>query len=209
MPKKPSCNFAIWWDGDLSRELLDRNHIDKFNPQTRGFDRIETFEGASSINGTKATPLISADILGDWREELVLRSDDGKSLRLYLSTIPTAYRFHCFMDDPVYRCSVANENVCYNQPPEASFYFGEDLKEGPFRGTIIKKSSTPKAIELDNSYSDNTPDSLDIAKTARPVAGSSRKGDNPVLFLVGDSTMRTGTRRQRPVGLWLLCRSVL
>ena len=200
--KAPSCNFAIWWDGDLSRELLDRNHIDKFNPQTRGFDRIETFEGASSINGTKATPLISADILGDWREELVLRSDDGKSLRLYLSTIPTAYRFHCFMDDPVYRCSVANENVCYNQPPEASFYFGEDLKEGPFRGTLIKKASTPKAIELDNSYSDNTPDSLDIAKTARPVAGSSRKGDNPVLFLVGDSTMRTGTRGNGDNGQW-------
>ncbi|MBQ9450567.1 MAG: rhamnogalacturonan acetylesterase [Bacteroidales bacterium] len=54
----------------------------------------------------------------------------------------------------------------------------------------------------DNSYRDNTPDSLDLAKTARPVAGSSRKGGNPVLFLVGDSTTRTGTRGNGDNGQW-------
>ena len=60
----------------------------------------------------------------------------------------------------------------------------------------------PMAMTQDNSYKDATPDSLDLAKTARPVAGSSRKGNNPVLFLVGDSTMRTGTRGNGDNGQW-------
>ena len=60
----------------------------------------------------------------------------------------------------------------------------------------------PQAMRQDDSYKDNTPDSLDLAKTARPVAGSSRKGGNPVLFLVGDSTMRTGTRGNGDNGQW-------
>lgn len=60
----------------------------------------------------------------------------------------------------------------------------------------------PQAMAADNSYKDHTPDSLDLARTARPVAGSSRRGNNPVLFLVGDSTMRTGTRGNGDNGQW-------
>ncbi len=72
-----------------------------------------------------------------------------------------------------------------------------DNQPAVFRGTF-----RPTAMASDNSYKDNTPDSLDFAKTARPVAGSSRKGGNPVLFLVGDSTMRTGTRGNGDNGQW-------
>lgn len=53
-----------------------------------------------------------------------------------------------------------------------------------------------------NGVIDNTIDSLNKARTARPVAGSSRKGDNPVLFLVGNSTMRTGTLGNGSNGQW-------
>ena len=53
-----------------------------------------------------------------------------------------------------------------------------------------------------NKVVDNTLDSLNIAMTARPEAGSTRKGDNPVLFLVGNSTMRTGTRGNGDNGQW-------
>ncbi len=249
--KPASQNFAIWWDGDLSRELLDGNKVLKFNPQTRKVEDCFIFEGASSINGSKSNPCISGDLFGDWREEALMRSSDNKELRLYVSTEPTSYRFHTFLEDPVYRTSLANENVCYNQPPETGFYFGSDLN-GKFRGSVVKgnkvkkgviledvlldsvlvKSSPrpgrpdprgqrppmrpdgqmpprgpqgqrpPQAMRQDDSYKDNTPDSLDLAKTARPVAGSSRKGGNPVLFLVGDSTMRTGTRGNGDNGQW-------
>lgn len=53
-----------------------------------------------------------------------------------------------------------------------------------------------------NQVIDNTLDSLNKAHTARPVAGSSRKGNNPVLFLVGNSTMRTGTLGNGNNGQW-------
>ena len=53
-----------------------------------------------------------------------------------------------------------------------------------------------------NQVIDNTLDSLNKARTSRPEAGSSRKGDNPVLFLVGNSTMRTGTLGNGNNGQW-------
>ncbi len=263
-----SVNFAVWWDGDLSRELLDGNRIDKFNVATRGIDNIRTFEGAASNNGSKSTPAISGDLFGDWREEVLLRAADNSELRLYVSTEPTQYRFHSFLEDPVYRTSIAAENVCYNQPPETGFYFGEALYGQTFRGTRIggKKAVAPAVAPADIRYGvlldslripqrpaqaqpapqrppqaqpgqpapqgqrppqgqapqgqrppqgapqgmpgmmpvnyPDAPDSAILALTARPVSGSSRKGKNPVLFLVGDSTMRTGTRGNGDNGQW-------
>lgn len=53
-----------------------------------------------------------------------------------------------------------------------------------------------------NGVRDLTADSIDIANQVRPVPGSSRRGDNPVLFLVGNSTMRTGTLGNGNNGQW-------
>ena len=53
-----------------------------------------------------------------------------------------------------------------------------------------------------NGVVDNTPDSIAKAMTARPVPGSSRRGNNPVLFLIGNSTMRTGTMGNGNNGQW-------
>lgn len=131
-------NFCVLWDGDLLTELLDGNRISKYNWQTGAVDKIVEFDGAVSNNGTKATPCLQADILGDWREEVILRTPDNKSLRVYVTDYPTDYRFHTFMEDPAYRVSVANQNVAYNQPAEPGFYFGPDLKGKKFRGTTVK-----------------------------------------------------------------------
>ncbi|WP_371199648.1 rhamnogalacturonan lyase [Flavobacterium sp. ASV13] len=121
-----SINFLIYWDGDTSRELLDSNHIDKYNK-----GRLFTATGAVSNNGTKSTPALSGDILGDWREELILRSEDNKELRIYSTTIPTDVRQYTLMHDPQYRLSIAWQNVGYNQPPHTSFYMGKDMKPAP------------------------------------------------------------------------------
>ncbi len=59
-----------------------------------------------------------------------------------------------------------------------------------------------RPMEDVNGVIDLTLDSLEKAATARPVAGSSRRGDNPVLFLVGNSTMRTGTLGNGDNGQW-------
>ena len=122
-----STNMAVWWDGDLLRELLDGTRVTKYNWQEKRCDLIFNPEGVVSNNGTKSNPCLVADILGDWREELLFRTRDSQSLRLYVSTIPTDYRFITFMDDPVYRISVATQNVGYNQPAQPGFYFGPDM----------------------------------------------------------------------------------
>lgn len=125
--KGVSINMACWWDGDLSRELLDKIYISKYNPSTGSSDIIFTADGCTWNNGTKSNPALQADILGDWREEVLYRTEDNKNLRLYVSTEPTDYRFHTFLEDPVYRISIATQNVAYNQPTQTGFYFGSDL----------------------------------------------------------------------------------
>lgn len=124
-----STNFVVWWDGDLTRELLDKNRIDKWDWEMQETNNLLTAEGCSSNNGSKATPCLSADILGDWREEVIWRTTNNRELRIYVSTIPTAYRFATLMHDRQYRLSIAWQNVGYNQPPHPGFFLGAGMKE--------------------------------------------------------------------------------
>ncbi len=119
-----STNFLVWWDGDLLRELLDDIHIDKWGWKTETCNNLLTARGCSSNNGSKGTPCLSGDILGDWREEVIWRSKDNKELRIYTSSILTDYRFVTLMHDRQYRLSIAWQNVAYNQPPHTGFYLG-------------------------------------------------------------------------------------
>lgn len=132
-------NMAVWWDGDLLREMLDKNVVSKYDWTTGECKPLEVFEGVMWNNGTKSNPALQGDIVGDWREEVLMRTADNNNLRLYVTSMPTDYRFHTFLEDPVYRVSIANQNIAYNQPAEPGFYFGPDLKKGKkFRGTVIK-----------------------------------------------------------------------
>ena len=124
-PRALSINFGIWWDGDLLRELLDRSAITKYDWQTNSAKVLQRLDGQFN-NGTKQNPCLSADIVGDWREEVITRNRESTELRIYVSTIPTDYRIDCLMQDIPYRLSVATENVGYNQPPETGFYLGPD-----------------------------------------------------------------------------------
>lgn len=119
-------NFAVYWDGDLGRELLDGNKLVKYSIKS-GAERIyydsknSTLPGSIN-NSTKSNACLTADLFGDWREEIVLRYGDG--VRIYFSTIPTDYRLTTLMHDSQYRCAIAWQNVGYNQPPHTSYYIG-------------------------------------------------------------------------------------
>lgn len=119
-------NSGVWWDGDLLREMLDHNRVSKYDWETGQMKLMKEFEGCQFNNGTKSNPCLSGDIIGDWREEVLVRTTDSNELRLYVSTIPTEYRMNCLMEDIPYRISVATENVAYNQPPQPGFYLGPD-----------------------------------------------------------------------------------
>ena len=117
--KPSSTNFVLWWDGDAQRELLDGTHIDKYG--TSSDTRLLTASGVHANNGTKSTPSLSADILGDWREEVVWPTTDNRALRIYSTTDSTSISHVSLMQDRQYREAVAWQNTAYNQPPHPSF----------------------------------------------------------------------------------------
>ncbi|MEW2636351.1 rhamnogalacturonan lyase [Streptomyces sp. NPDC048389] len=120
--KPSSANFLAWWDGDTTRELLDGTRIDKYGPG--GDTRLLTGSDVHSNNGTKATPSLSGDILGDWREEVIWPRSDDNALRIYSTPIETERRFVTLLQDRMYRTGLAWQNTAYNQPPHPSFFLG-------------------------------------------------------------------------------------
>lgn len=128
-----SYDSAIWWDGDASRELLDHRwsgsagsgyaQVLKYNGST-DLTRLWYDQDAKSSNWTKGNPALTADLLGDWREEMLWRNADSTALRLYSTPYPTDFRLPTLMSDPVYRLGVAWQNTGYNQPPQVSYYLG-------------------------------------------------------------------------------------
>lgn len=135
----PPANFAIWWDGDLRRELLDHNFdedagvgvgtIGKWDYRQGKMVNLLTATGTYSNNYTKGNPCLQADILGDWREEVIWRTEDGTALRLYATPYPTRHRIPTLMADHVYRMGIAWQNVAYNQPPHTGFFLGHGMAE--------------------------------------------------------------------------------
>ena len=123
----PSINFRIYWDGDLLDELMDGSSN---VPNITKWDylndcEITLFDGDSQVltnNGTKGNPGLQADLLGDWREELILReSGDDSKVRVYMSTIQTDYVIPHLMEDDQYEKSIQTQQSSYNQPPRTSY----------------------------------------------------------------------------------------
>ncbi len=130
--KNPSTNMRIYWAGDLTTQFTD-------TPDYLGAEKkcglisdhhhgvMLKPEGVLTNNSTKGNPGLVADILGDFREELLLRTEDSTAIRLYLSTDLTTHKLHTLLHDAQYRCGVAWQNNCYNQPGYPSFYYAHDM----------------------------------------------------------------------------------
>jgi rhamnogalacturonan endolyase len=125
--KPSSINFLAWWDGDGERELLDNTAIDDYQN-----GRLLTGSNVASNNGTKATPSLSADLFGDWREEVVWRTADNTALRIYATPHRTTLRIATLMHDVQYRTAIAWQNTAYNQPPHPSFHIGSEVTSYPW-----------------------------------------------------------------------------
>ncbi|UOQ51212.1 rhamnogalacturonan lyase family protein [Hymenobacter cellulosivorans] len=168
---RPSINFGLWWDGDLQRELLDGDKIDKWNPATSSVTRLasiyaEPFNMAYN-NTTKRNPGVSADILGDWREEVISRSLDNQSLIVLTTTIPTTYRLPTLMHDAQYRTQIALQNSAYNQPPHPSYYLGGDMAPPPTPSITLVGGSTTR---LGSSATNVAPANADAATQPENLA---------------------------------------
>ena len=99
---------------------------------TQSIFSFSNYGNSASCNGTKATPCLQADLFGDWREEVIVRTPESDELRIYVTPFPTVHRINCLMEDIPYRLSTAAQNVGYNQPSEPGFYLGPDPTVNPF-----------------------------------------------------------------------------
>ena len=145
---KPTINyyatlrFGIWWMGDLTRSAYSGGDVIRgYSTKRREvWDQWRGVGACESNHGTKGCPCLIADLFGDWREELLLRRKDNRAIRIYMTPEETPYRFHTFLEDPVYRLSITTQNCGYNVPTNTGFYFGPDLlgHDITFRGTRLK-----------------------------------------------------------------------
>ncbi|MCR4644659.1 MAG: RICIN domain-containing protein [Oscillospiraceae bacterium] len=163
--RRPAINFLSYWDGDLEREILD-GYTD--SPATISkltgdagkttITNLLSTDGYYTCNTTKGTPCLSADIFGDWREELIVRKADGTGIRIYTTTYDTDYRVQCLMHDPQYRMQVSSQNTAYNQPPHTSFFLGTgyDMPARPkctvLGGTAAPVTKQGAVLDTTNTY---------------------------------------------------------
>jgi len=129
-----SFNMFAWYDGDLLREIVDKNLIAKWDASTKSTDillRAYNYDGMNlrSNNGTKSNPCLIADIFGDWREEIIYRNSESTELVIFSTPNKTDEGIFTLMHDPLYRLSIAWQNVAYNQPAHTGFYLGVGMKK--------------------------------------------------------------------------------
>ena len=117
-------NFRIYWDGDLGSEILDSPGTAK---EAAIWDyengRLFTSSGCNMNNGSKNNPCFQGDLIGDWREEIVVRC--GTNVRVYTSGMGTNYSLPCLWYDHQYRQAMVWQMMAYNQPPHLSYFLGE------------------------------------------------------------------------------------
>lgn len=178
--KPGSCNFGIWWDGDLSREIFSGTKVDNYK-KGRVFT-LYRYDVASN-NGTKENAGWYGDILGDWREELIYPdATKTKDLKIFSTWIPTDHRFPWLMTDHVYEMSALNQNIGYNQPTHTGYYLGSDLKsdeEAWIAGgytSAVEEIESAAAQPSDDNYYD-----LMGRRVANPGAGIYIRGGKKVV----------------------------
>ncbi len=196
--KRPAINFLTYWDGDLEREILDGYTdspatISKMKEDGNITQLLKT-DGYYTCNTTKGTPCLSADIFGDWREELIVRAADSKSVRIYATPYDTDYRITTLMHDAQYRMQVSAQNTAYNQPPHTSFFLGTGyaLPERPTdtvntTGIVIPPvipSKTGAVIDTSHSYRIKNKNSglyLEVADSKAENGANVQQGTNGAM----------------------------
>ena len=150
-------NFRIYWDGDLCDEGL--NYINGKNTAggiyKYGMGLIETLTGSMTNNDTKGTPCYQGDILGDWREEVIMRTNENK-IRIFTTTIPTEWRNYTLWHDQQYRNAMVWQMCGYNQPPHTSYFLGEleGITQAPPALTMTDRTEVSNGGTIGTSLND-------------------------------------------------------
>lgn len=164
----PDINFRIYWTGDPYDQTFDGRfsysrgyampricHFDTSSNSIRTFMEFAPYGHPSTCNGTKSTPCLQADLLGDWREEIIMYRNVGDpqtgkcQLMIFSTPEPTRYRVDCLMQDHVYRMGITWQNSSYNQPPhlgyDLPYYLG--VYDGSYKTQSESNAPEPPAKE--------------------------------------------------------------
>lgn len=149
-------NFRIYWDGDLCSETF--NYLNGKNTEGcvakyGSWSPIYTCSGSMTNNDTKGTPCYQGDILGDWREEIIMRTANN-NIRIYSTPTPTTYRIPTLWADHQYRNAMVWQMCGYNQPPHVSYFVGklEGITQAPPPLTMNGREEVSNGGEVNASY---------------------------------------------------------
>ena len=168
--KKPDTNFRIYWTGDPYDQTFDG----RYSTSTGGYSpRIQNYNTASksivtfqsfydygtpdACNTSKATPCLQADLLGDWREELIMFQHENDytsptcKIMIFSTPEPTKYKVPCLMEDHVYRMGIVWQNSSYNQPPHLGYYLPDYLGIDGSSYVTQTKSHAPEKVEVEKT----------------------------------------------------------
>lgn len=122
--EESSCNAGIWFDGYLTRQMIDGGKINSYaHGRTFTIYRYDM----SFNNSTKSNPGWYGDFLGDWREEVICPSSDKVTdIKIFSTWYPTEHRIPWLMTDHTYYMQAIQENVGYNQPTNVGYYLTSD-----------------------------------------------------------------------------------
>jgi hypothetical protein len=174
----PGTNMSIKWAADMTTQIINGS-----GEQTPTIDdwkhgRLLTAEGTRTNNGTKGTPSLVADVVGDWREEMLVRTADSSALRLYLSTEVTNHKLYTLMHDPQYRAEVARQNTTYNQPSYTDFYLASDMD---FAGVPLRAAWLPGSVKALQHVLEDLVESGDVSgPVASQLAASIKQAGTAV-----------------------------
>ncbi|MGI5149406.1 hypothetical protein ACQEVC_24160 [Plantactinospora sp. CA-294935] len=129
----PWPHLGLWWDGDLTMELFNDGKFEKWNPNaptaSNSLPRLLTAGSYGAVNAAGVNPAHYGDILGDWREEVVLRNAASTELIIFTTNQPTNTRLYTLAHNPAYRNSMTLKG--YLQSHHVDYYLGSGMAPPP------------------------------------------------------------------------------
>ena len=142
-------NFRVYWDADLLDETLEYEKVQKLvNGKWTQILTLSDY-GVHANDGNKYTPCLSADLFGDWREEIVMTTTSFNEIRIFTTTALTQYKLYTLMHDPVYRAAISWQNTAYNQPPHLGFWLAGENWPTPDI-TLVNSFAEPRLTKQGN-----------------------------------------------------------
>ncbi len=185
-PRRPWPNFRIWWDGDVMSEVLNRELVEKWNPEDpANHTRLLSAGNDGAVDSWRDAAQFYGDILGDWREEIIYEKSDHSALMIYTTPIPTDVRLYTLPHNPGYRAGFTVKG--YLQSHMVDYYLGHGMTTPPAPDILpVLGGGTEMAIiagfHPDTGHDDNDR----ITNNSTPtVAGIAPPGSTVTLSRIG------------------------